>query len=102
MKALTLPLVAGIMAAGLAPAWAQTLSIGLKSEATSMDPQFHQLSTNIQVAKNIFEALTTQDALQKSPPAWPKAGRRLTTPPGGSSCARGSSSTTAVTSPRAT
>ncbi len=29
-----------------------------------MDPQFHQLSTNIQVLKNVFEALTTQDANQ--------------------------------------
>lgn len=68
MKALTLPLMAGLLAAGIAPATAQDLSIGLKSEATSMDPQFHQLSTNIQVAKNVFEALTTQDALQKVTP----------------------------------
>jgi peptide/nickel transport system substrate-binding protein len=68
MKALTLPLLAGLAAAGVTPATAQDLSIGLKSEATSMDPQFHQLSTNIQVAKNIFEALTTQDALQKVTP----------------------------------
>ena len=68
MKALTFPLMAGFIVAGLAPAMAQDLSIGLKSEATSMDPQFHQLSTNIQVAKNIFEALTTQDAVQKVTP----------------------------------
>ncbi|QDY71009.1 ABC transporter substrate-binding protein (plasmid) [Qingshengfaniella alkalisoli] len=47
---------------------AQELTIGLKSEATSMDPHFHQLSTNIQVGKNIFEALTTQDAVQKVTP----------------------------------
>ena len=68
MKALTLPLLAGIAVAGIAPATAQELTIGLKSEATSMDPQFHQLSTNIQVTKNIFEALTTQDAVQKVTP----------------------------------
>lgn len=68
MRALTLPLVAGLAAAGFTPAMAQELSIGLKSEATSMDPQFHQLSTNIQVAKNIFEALTTQDAVQRVTP----------------------------------
>jgi peptide/nickel transport system substrate-binding protein len=68
VKQRTLPLMAGFLLAGLAPAIAQDLSIGLKSEATSMDPQFHQLSTNIQVAKNIFEALTTQDALQKVTP----------------------------------
>ena len=68
MKAFGLPLAAGIVLAGLAPAAAQTLTIGLKSEATSMDPLFHQLSTNIQVSKNIFEALTTQDALQMVTP----------------------------------
>lgn len=68
MKVLTLPLVAGLAAAGCGAAMAQELSIGLKSEATSMDPQFHQLSTNIQVAKNVFEALTTQDAVQKVTP----------------------------------
>lgn len=68
MRALTLPFVAGLAAAGISPATAQELSIGLKSESTSMDPQFHQLSTNIQVAKNIFEALTTQDAVQKVTP----------------------------------
>ena len=47
MKALTFPLMAGFIVAGLAPAMAQDLSIGLKSEATSMDPQFHQLSTTL-------------------------------------------------------
>ncbi|WP_282601754.1 ABC transporter substrate-binding protein [Paracoccus sp. PARArs4] len=68
MKTLTLPLAAGCLVASLVQAHAQELSIGLKSEATSMDPHFHQLSTNIQVGKNIFEALTTQDAVQKVTP----------------------------------
>lgn len=68
MNRLTGSIIAGLLAAGLTPAVAQDLTIGLKSEATSMDPQFHQLSTNIQVSKNIFEALTTQDAVQKVTP----------------------------------
>lgn len=68
MKTLTLPLVAGFLLTTAVPLAAQQLTIGLKSEATSMDPQFHQLSTNIQVSKNIFEALTTQDAVQKVTP----------------------------------
>ncbi|KIZ40507.1 hypothetical protein OO17_17480 [Rhodopseudomonas palustris] len=34
-----------------------------------MDPQFHQLSTNMQVLLNIFEGLTNQDPLQKITPA---------------------------------
>ena len=68
MKLSSISVLAGLVAAGVAPAQAQDLAIGLKSEATSMDPQFHQLSTNIQVLKNVFEALTTQDALQKVGP----------------------------------
>ncbi|WP_222861587.1 ABC transporter substrate-binding protein [Oceaniovalibus sp. ACAM 378] len=68
MKTVKLSLLAGLLAAGAMPAFAQDLALGLKSEATSMDPQFHQLSTNIQVHKNIFETLTTQDAVQKVGP----------------------------------
>ena len=68
MKVVAFPIIAGLAAAGIGPVQAQELSIGLKSEATSMDPQFHQLSTNIQVLKNVFEALTTQDAIQKVGP----------------------------------
>lgn len=50
MNARSRTFVAGLVAATTlsAPALAQELTIGLKSEATSMDPQFHQLSTNIQ------------------------------------------------------
>lgn len=51
------------------PAAAETLTIGLKSEPTSMDPQFHNLATNTQVLLNVFEALTKQDALQKIGPS---------------------------------
>ena len=69
MRARTLPLLAGILAAGAAPAVAQELAIGLKSEATSMDPQFHQLTPNIQVLLNIFEGLTKQDAFQRVQPS---------------------------------
>lgn len=63
--------LAGLVAATTlsAPAFAQELTIGLKSEATSMDPQFHQLSTNIQVLLNVFEALTKQDAVQRVKPS---------------------------------
>ena len=60
-------LVAGTALSGAAAA--ADLSVGLKSEATSMDPQFHQLSTNTQVLLNIFEGLTDQDPLQKVTPA---------------------------------
>lgn len=69
MKVRTLPLVAGLVVAGAAPVLAQELTIGLKSEPTSMDPQFHQLTPNIQVLLNVFEALTKQDALQRIGPS---------------------------------
>ena len=68
MKTMKLSLLTGALAVGALPAFAQELAIGLKSEATSMDPQFHQLSTNIQVHKNVFETLTAQDAVQKVGP----------------------------------
>jgi peptide/nickel transport system substrate-binding protein len=44
------------------PAWAEDLKIGVKSEPTSLDPQFHVLAPNMQVSLAIFEALTAQDA----------------------------------------
>ncbi|WP_108662866.1 ABC transporter substrate-binding protein [Acuticoccus kandeliae] len=63
-------LMAGLIAASAltAPAFAEDLTIGLKSEATSMDPQFHNLATNTQVLLNIFEGLTKQDAVQRIQP----------------------------------
>ena len=65
-SALLACLLAGVTLS--AAAQAKDLAIGLKSEATSMDPQFHQLSTNTQVLLNIFEPLTKQDPLQKVTP----------------------------------
>jgi peptide/nickel transport system substrate-binding protein len=44
------------------------LTIGLRSEPTSMDPHFHNVSTNVQVLQNIFQSLVGQDAVQKLEP----------------------------------
>ena len=44
------------------PLLAADLKIGVKSEPSSMDPQFHVLSPNMQVSLAIFESLTMQDA----------------------------------------
>ncbi|WOI58164.1 ABC transporter substrate-binding protein [Palleronia sp. LCG004] len=68
MKAVALPMLAGLAAAGFAPAMAQDLTVGLKSEATSIDPQYHSLSTNNQVLQTIFEPLTSQNAVQELEP----------------------------------
>lgn len=69
MKICKTSFFAAAMTMAAVPALSQELTIGLKSEATSMDPQFHSLTTNIQVLLNVFEALTGQDATQKVVPA---------------------------------
>lgn len=45
-----------------APLYAEDLTIGVKSEPSSMDPQFHVLATNMQVAFSIFEGLVGQES----------------------------------------
>jgi peptide/nickel transport system substrate-binding protein len=44
------------------PAIAQELKIGLKTEPSSLDPHYHALTPNNQIAFHIFEALTFTDA----------------------------------------
>ena len=44
-----------------AAAQAADLTIGLKSEPTSLDPQFHVLASNMQISMAIFEPLVAQD-----------------------------------------
>ncbi|WP_460275691.1 ABC transporter substrate-binding protein [Celeribacter sp. ULVN23_4] len=45
----------------LTSAQAADLTIGLKSEPTSLDPQFHVLASNMQISMAIFEPLVAQD-----------------------------------------
>ncbi|MEM7527445.1 MAG: ABC transporter substrate-binding protein [Pseudomonadota bacterium] len=42
----------------------ETITVGLSSEVTSMDPHFHNLTPNNQIARHIFDALINQDANQ--------------------------------------
>jgi len=51
------------------PASAQELKIGIKTEPSALDPQFHTLNPNIQVADHFFDALVAQDANLKPQPA---------------------------------
>lgn len=46
-----------------------TLTIGMPSEVTAIDPHFHNLSTNLEVSQMIFEPLIGQDATQQLIPA---------------------------------
>jgi peptide/nickel transport system substrate-binding protein len=48
---------------------AQELKIGIKTEPSSLDPQFHTLTPNLQVSAYIFDALVKQDANMKPQPA---------------------------------
>ncbi|MEM6665247.1 MAG: ABC transporter substrate-binding protein [Pseudomonadota bacterium] len=62
-------LAAGVGAVALsASANAAELTIGLASEATSIDPHFHNLTPNNQVADHIFDALVGQDERQRLVP----------------------------------
>ena len=58
--------VTAIATLGLAGnAAAETLTIGLAAEATSMDPHFHNLTPNNQIARHIFDNLINQDEAQR-------------------------------------
>jgi peptide/nickel transport system substrate-binding protein len=51
------------------PAVAQDLRIGLKTEPSSLDPQYHNLGPNNQIAQHIFDPLVAKDAQQLPVPA---------------------------------
>lgn len=50
------------------PAMARDLAIGVASAVTAMDPHYHNLSSNFNVALNIFDRLIDQDAQQRLVP----------------------------------
>ncbi|MEQ8804502.1 MAG: ABC transporter substrate-binding protein, partial [Rhodospirillales bacterium] len=54
-------------AAGTA-AQAQTITIGLGTEPTSIDPHYHNLGPNNQIAQHIFSRLMEQDHKQRLMP----------------------------------
>ncbi|WP_235034890.1 ABC transporter substrate-binding protein [Roseomonas sp. 18066] len=51
-----------------APARARDLTIGVTSAVTALDPHYHNLSSNFNVALNIFDRLIDQDAQQRLVP----------------------------------
>jgi peptide/nickel transport system substrate-binding protein len=48
---------------------AQELRIGLKAEPNSLDPQYHNVAANNQVARHLFDPLVARDAHQLPVPA---------------------------------
>jgi peptide/nickel transport system substrate-binding protein len=68
MKRCVSLLVMALLAFAL-PVAAQDLRIGLKTEPSSLDPQYHNLGPNNQIAQHIFDPLVAKDAQQLPVPA---------------------------------
>lgn len=49
-------------------AWAQDLTVGLGASVTSIDPHFHNLSPNSNVARHVFDRLIHTDDKQRQTP----------------------------------
>ena len=62
-------LALALMFGTCAGAAAKDLVIGLKSEPSSMDPQYHSLTPNTQISLTLFEPLVRTDAQLKPQPA---------------------------------
>jgi peptide/nickel transport system substrate-binding protein len=58
-----------VLVAVALPAAAQELKIGLKTEPSSLDPQYHNLGPNNQIAAHIFDPLIAKDEKQQPIPA---------------------------------
>jgi peptide/nickel transport system substrate-binding protein len=73
---------AAALAAAATGAFARDLVIALKTEPTSMDPQYHALTPNIQLSQTLFDALTCSDADLKLQPclaqSWTASGNTWT------------------------
>lgn len=75
-----LVLAAALIAAMFAfsvPARAAEISIGLGADITSIDPHFHNLTPNNNVAEHIFETLITKDARSRLKPALAESWRAI-------------------------
>ncbi|MBS0219806.1 MAG: ABC transporter substrate-binding protein [Proteobacteria bacterium] len=54
-------LAAALVAIAALPAFAQNLTIGLRRETTSLDPQYQNAAANNQIALHLFDALVARD-----------------------------------------
>ncbi len=66
-----------VAALSLAPARAAELSIALGADVTSIDPHYHNLTPNNNIAEHVFETLVTKDARSKLKPALAESWRAL-------------------------
>ena len=56
---------------------AADLSVGLSADVTSMDPHYHNLTPNNNVAEHVFETLVTKDAQSRLKPALAESWRAI-------------------------
>ena len=75
-RLLPLVLLRPIFFAPLA-AFAQTITIGLAADVTSIDPHFHVLGPNQNIAEHVFETLVAKDARQKLKPGLAESWRAI-------------------------
>jgi peptide/nickel transport system substrate-binding protein len=61
--------LSSIAIAATVPAAAQELRIGLKTEPSSLDPQYHNLASDNQIAAQVFDPLVAKDDRQQPVPA---------------------------------
>jgi len=73
MKLIRKTMLFSVLAAGLiaaaGPAQARDLIIALRSEPSSMDPQFHSLTPNTQLSETLFDPLVRTDGTAKPVPS---------------------------------
>jgi len=74
MKRLALLALMSLLPAGAA---AQTLVLGLSADVTSIDPHFHNTSSNNAASRHVFETLVRQDSRQRLVPGLAVAWRVL-------------------------
>ncbi len=78
MRWKTLTAAAALSASLLAgPVLAQELKIGLSAEPSALDPHYHNLGPNNQIATTIFDALVLQDENQKLVPGLAESGKPI-------------------------
>ena len=77
MKTLLAATAFAFSAAACTPANAADLSVALGADVTSMDPHFHNLTPNNNVAAHVFDALTTKSARGQLQPALAESWRAI-------------------------
>ena len=77
IKSLLVPLFAMLGAIGAGPAIATDLTIGIGADVTAIDPHYHNVTPNNNVAAHIFDYLVLRDERQKPIPGLAESWRTV-------------------------